>query len=236
MSMFLFFMTIGLLVSGILFGITYGIYEQVKLRYNKIIAFLSASIIPILFSIYVFLSWGSGIELFLIPGVLLFLYVSLPFVIAYFVYKWAKRRLHKYIALALVLIIPIIFYYPIYIAVHPPDDFYKYEFKEIVGMDFPKSGDIIRKRASYPDFHGDYCSSALIEFSEDDYQQILEYVKGSMIFDNNTIMGSDIYYSVIGSISDEEFIYKASYYPKDDYRFIGFLNDGKTIIIHLANS
>lgn len=37
----------------------------------------------------------------------------------------------------------------------------------------PKSTQLTRKTASYPDFHGDYCSASILSLDENDYEQLL---------------------------------------------------------------
>ncbi len=64
------------------------------------------------------------------------------------------------------------FIFLVYVAVFPFDDFYKEEFVNVTVTPFPASGKIVKKYATYPDFHGDYMSCALIQVSESDYQHL----------------------------------------------------------------
>jgi hypothetical protein len=71
-----------------------------------------------------------------------------------------------------VVIIGGLFILLVYSAFFPFDDFYKEEFVYVTGTPFPASGRIVKKYATYPDFHGDYMSCALIQVSEIDYQNL----------------------------------------------------------------
>ena len=70
--------------------------------------------------------------------------------------------------------------YTIYTAIYPPESFYKNEFKANMGFRLSNSINFIEKQASYPDFHGDYYSTAIIEISEEDYKKILLKISNSL--------------------------------------------------------
>lgn len=154
------------------------------------------------------------------------------------VYRLVKKKFGKKPALISLMVIPLILSYYIYFAIYPNDNFYRGEFRKIVGLKLPESAEILRKDASYHDLHGDYCSSALIMLSEAEYQSILNFVKNDGKFNGNyMMMGSVQYNKVLGDLSENDMVYEASYIEKEDrYNFIGFFKDGKTIIIHFASS
>jgi hypothetical protein len=93
--------------------------------------------------------------------------------------------------------INVVYFYSIILAVlgftyyqaEPPESFYEEEFKTITLRDIPESAEFISKEASYPDFHGDYCSSARIQLSKKDYQKLLTEI------DNNPAL----------TVSEEDF-------------------------------
>lgn len=64
--------------------------------------------------------------------------------------------------------------YHAYRAVYPADAFYFAEFETVVSRKPPTEARIIAKDATYPDFHGDYCSFSRIEISRQSFRQLLE--------------------------------------------------------------
>ncbi|MFB6348668.1 hypothetical protein ACFBZI_04320 [Moraxella sp. ZJ142] len=57
-------------------------------------------------------------------------------------------------------------------AVYPDDAFYFDEFETITLQKIANSAKIIHKQATFPDMHGDYTSSAVIELSAQDFDQL----------------------------------------------------------------
>jgi hypothetical protein len=164
--------------------------------------------------------------------IILIIIIAIPAVPSIVIYKLVRRKFGRRAALICTSIIPLFCIYEIHTAIWPGDDFYKSEFKNIVNIDFPNSGKFIRKDASYPDIHGDYCLCALIEFSEKDYQNLLAYVKSDTAFNDDDIWAfGDQLRKVLGPISFNQIIYKASYYMEDSQGSIAFINDAKTVII-----
>ena len=96
----------------------------------------------------------------------------LPFAMAgyLFYWLWKKGGLWKITG----VVIAGLFSYLIYDAFYPSDSFFQGEFEHISGVNFPKSGVITQKHASYPDIHGDYESCALFELSAEDYKLLKE--------------------------------------------------------------
>jgi hypothetical protein len=64
--------------------------------------------------------------------------------------------------------------YQTYFAIYPPDDFYFGEFEEATLRKPPQDAVVLAKDASYPDFHGDYCSFSRIRFTRASYLKLLE--------------------------------------------------------------
>ena len=64
--------------------------------------------------------------------------------------------------------------YHAYRALYPADDFYFAEFETVASRKPPREARIIAKDATYPDFHGDYCSFSRIEVSRQSFHQLLE--------------------------------------------------------------
>jgi hypothetical protein len=127
--------------------------------------------------------------------------------------------------------------YQIYLAFYPSDSFYKKEFKDITKTEFPKSGKILFKTASYPDIHGAYCSCAWIEVSRTDFEELLNEIRKSGRNDTQFIY-SDSWEKLetkIGNKIDYE-IKSSELNNKNEFRFWGLLKDGKSIVIYKGNS
>jgi len=60
----------------------------------------------------------------------------------------------------------------IYRAVEPPESFYRHEFEHNAHRKLPESARIIARNASYPDPFGDYCSAAVFEVDEADWEML----------------------------------------------------------------
>ena len=97
--------------------------------------------------------------------------------ITYFIYKWIKKKGYDKRLRLLAFIPTLIVGYFIYGALYPSTEFYKMDFKEVTDMEFPESGIIQYKTASFPDHFGDYTSSFLAEFSKADLRKIEEKIK-----------------------------------------------------------
>lgn len=71
---------------------------------------------------------------------------------------------------------------PIYDAIYPSDDFYEDDFKETFQIEFPDSGKIISKSATFPDIHGDYTSMALFSVNKNDMNLIIKRMDSNKYF------------------------------------------------------
>jgi energy-coupling factor transporter transmembrane protein EcfT len=170
-------------------------------------------------------------------GLFLLILFCIPVGIALLVYKLARKWLRRSIAIAVASIIPLFCIYEAYIAIYPGDSFYKGEFELITGMECPRSAKVIEKDASYPDFGGDYISCALIEFSTEDYNKIIETVRGNHLFSEGYPIGSTQFRRVTGGRVLAKLLYEASYNDGNGgYRYVGFFDDGKTIVVHFIQT
>ena len=89
-------------------------------------------------------------------------------------YKWLLKRGYRRLALLFPATIILVVGYGAYVSLVPRDSFYKEDFERYSGVQFPASGRIIRKYASYPDLQGEYISVALIKLSPEDYRMLKE--------------------------------------------------------------
>lgn len=159
---------------------------------------------------------------------------GLPIFLIYLLYRFLRKRFGK-LAILMPLLIFGIIVYGIYAVIFPDDDYFRGEFQFITGISLPENAIIRNKATSLPiDPHGDYCSSALIEVDENTYNQILEQVKADARFNTHELIGSEELTKVVGGNENERslnFFYSAARFQKaDDYNFIGFLDDGRTLL------
>jgi hypothetical protein len=119
---------------------------------------------------------------------LFFLIISLiPIGLAYLVFRWLTKIGYKIIGLTILATVTIWTIYSTYTAFYPTDDFYEEEFEYNTGLDFPTSGDILTKNASYPDLHGDYSATALFKTDSKDFKKILTAIQKDSKFQLDTI-------------------------------------------------
>jgi len=119
-----------------------------------------------------------------------------------------------------------------YVGLFPDESFYADEFKDVTMRDLPQSAEFISKTASYPDFHGDYCSQSEIRLSKKDYSKLLwELHKDkrlSKTYDRTIIYNykpkEDPTYQFIRVRSDNI----------DKYLYIGFGKDNQTIYVDVC--
>jgi len=166
--------------------------------------------------------------------------ISLPTVIAFFLNRWLRKKRIKYIGTILLVIAPLWTIYEIYTAIYPTDSFYLDEFKEVTLRDAPKTAKVIKKTASYPDFHGDYSSSSLIKLSRQDYKNLLnELSNDQRLISNGELIASSEFDEVMGQIKMEQIKYHFTRQipgNKEHYLYIGFLDDQETIIVYVLVS
>ena len=163
--------------------------------------------------------------------------IALPTVIAFIINRWLTKKGIKHVGLFLLIIAPVCTAFEVYTAIYPLDNFYLSEFKEVTLREAPKSATVINKDASYPDFHGDYCSASLIKVSKDDYSSLLNELNNDKRITKNKpgeIIGSNELDKVMGSLKKEQIIYSFTRIiagQEDHYLYIGFLDDKQTIVV-----
>jgi len=123
-----------------------------------------------LMEIFVF---GLMFIIFTIGGGILYL-IYLPFKIYFIRTQKLSPVLSRKINIVYVLTILLAIAYFTYDSLFPSESFYEEEFKTVTLREIPESGEFIEKSASYPDFHGNYCSSSQIKLSNSDYKKLLE--------------------------------------------------------------
>lgn len=185
----------------------------------------------ILDSFFVFFYIAAAVVLFLAL-------ISLPTVAAFFLNRWLTKKGIKYVGMVLLIVAPIWTAYEIYTAIYPTDSFYLSEFKEVTLREPPKSAEVIRKTASYPDFHGDYCSVSLIKLSRQDYTDLNKaLLADKRIIKNGEFIGSREFDEIMGNFKIEQIkIGFTRQIPseEDHYLYIGFLDDQQTIVVYVS--
>ncbi|MHC1704986.1 MAG: hypothetical protein AB9846_13840 [Tenuifilaceae bacterium] len=171
-------------------------------------------------------------------GIMALSLISLPTIIAYFLNRWLKKKGYKYIGLTLLVIAPLWTIYEVYTSIYPRDSFYLAEFKEVTLRKAPKTAEVIRKSASYPDFHGDYCSTSLIKLSKQDYMDLLkELSEDKRLIKNGELIGSLEFDEVMKNKKTEQIKFSFTRQivgEEDHYLYIGFLDDQQTIVVYVS--
>ncbi|HET7833492.1 MAG TPA: hypothetical protein VFK88_11070 [Gallionella sp.] len=127
--------------------------------------------------------------------------------------------------------------YSTYTAIYPNDGFFLSEFKEVTLREPPKSSNVVAKSASYPDFHGDYCSYSRIELSPSDYSTLLAEIATDSRLEKGDPMGNSEEQNALRSMPVLQ--YKKSFTRtepgKDDhYLGIKFMSTGKHVEVSIC--
>ncbi len=166
--------------------------------------------------------------------------IAIPYYLLYLLHKWLTSKGYRNVGPVLIISFSIFLIYSIYTAFYPTDSFYLSEFKDVTLREAPRSAMIIKKDASYPDFHGDYCSASLIALSNEDYSSLLtELINDERITEGKAggIIGSNELHNVMGNLRTEQIIH--NFTPsisgrENHYLYIGFFDDNKTIVISVC--
>jgi hypothetical protein len=163
--------------------------------------------------------------------------IGLPIWLGFWLFKYLSKKGYRYFGLIMLTIVIGSITYFVYDAVFPADSFYYSEFKEVTLRTIPKSAVIIKKTASYPDFHGDYCSASLIKISKQDYNNLLNEIKSDKRLHKGNIIGSSEFNEVMGktSYSQVEQVFNRNIPNEEDhYLTIIFLKDIQSIVVNIC--
>jgi hypothetical protein len=171
-------------------------------------------------------------ELIFLFLILLIVTIGIPFCISYLIYRWVKKRGFDR-KLRLVSLIPILFVsYLIHEAIYPSKSFYKVDFKEATGIEFPHKGEIKHRTASFPDHFGDYTSSFLAELELNDLKDLEYHLKNNgFVEKKNERSSKELDYIEEKKGNKEYTKYFVREVENNKYYSVGFLNDNKSIII-----
>ncbi|TMM53220.1 hypothetical protein FEE95_19320 [Maribacter algarum] len=123
-------------------------------------------------------------------------------------------------------------------AFFPSDDFYEEEFEQNTGMDFPKSGVIIATDSGYPDLHGDYSASAMVDMDKNEFEKLKLQLSSQVEFQIDTTkqnIGITMGYRKMVKNINEEDIDVVYYHNGKEWFKIAFLKNGKTIIFERSS-
>jgi len=176
---------------------------------------------------------------YLILGLIIFfvLIIGIPTGLSILILRFIKRRNYDK-RLRLIALIPILTIgYFIYTAFFPTDSFYKEDFKEVTGIDFPESGEIVYKSATYPDQFGDYGSTSIVKVNKEFYENLEGQLKTKGLTDNSAKKEDDLRgpFDLVEIKKEigKKGIEKAFSMTVDGgvFYYVGFLSDKETLIV-----
>ncbi len=158
--------------------------------------------------------------------------IGIPFGISYLIYRWIKKKGFDK-RLQLLALIPVLTVgYFVYDAICPSVEFYKTDFKEVTKIEFPESGVILYKTASFPDHFGDYTSSFLVEFDLTDLKNLENQLKKSGFEERENKMSSKELDYIEKKIGQKKYYKQYVRQRKNGRHYsVGFLDDNKSVII-----
>lgn len=162
----------------------------------------------------------------------------MPTVIAYLLHKWLRKTKFKLISIICLISAPIFTLYVVYRAIYPDDDFFLEEYKTVTLINAPKSAVILKKTATYPDFHGDYISVSMFRLSKSEYLKLYNtLIKDKQIDTLGQLVGSEEFDDVVGNNvkSIKNTFNRKMPNNKSSHYSINFLNDNNTVIIYIIN-
>lgn len=164
--------------------------------------------------------------------------ISLPTFAAFLLNRWLIKKRIKYVGMVLLIAAPIWTAYEVYTAFYPADSYYLSEFKEVTLREAPKSAEVVRKTASYPDLHGDYYSVSLIKLSSQDYTDLNEaLLADNRIIKSGEFIGSTEFDKVMGDLKMDQINFGFTRQipnEEDHYLYIGFLDDQQSVIVYVS--
>jgi hypothetical protein len=147
-------------------------------------------------------------------------------------------RKSKQINLIYIFLLFLFTAYQTYDAFFPSESFYEDEFETVTLREIPKSAEFISKKSSYPDFHGDYCSSSQIKLSKEDYQKLLTELESDNQFTaNGQNIGFEEFFYTLGNKTEKKFttsFIRQIEGEEDHYLYIAFYDDKQTIFVNVC--
>lgn len=174
------------------------------------------------------LTWIVFVTIHALPQIFL---LAIGFFAAIFTQRILKKWLptpNSWIAFAGVILTVI---YQMYRGFYPNSDFYISEYRTITDDSLANDIEVIYGSATYPTFHSDYCSSALLKFTQEKHEKLLKSLAMDKTFKDSIIMGSDAYGDVLKYLNGKpEYLHKFSKRDPRNYLFIGFIPGNRALI------
>ncbi|MGH8446261.1 MAG: hypothetical protein ACREVL_13395 [Solimonas sp.] len=156
--------------------------------------------------------------------------LALAALLALGMWLWRCGRVARLAGLALLLFIG----GEAYLAVNPPESFYREEYTRITGQPFPAGARFLFKDASYPDFQGDYTSCALLRVSPEEYERLRTQMPAT--FAPQTFIGSDCLDDLMEATGRHKLAAEfASIGPDDEYRYWALVDGEPEVVIHYVS-
>jgi hypothetical protein len=127
--------------------------------------------------------------------------------------------------------------YQIYFAVYPTDDFFLQEYQEVTLRPAPHTAKVIAKSASYPDFHGDYCSYSRIYLGAESFEKLLRELEGDPRIQAGNGIGSSEEIKVqsrVKKLSVKQSFIRPVENEADHHLSITFLEDGIHVEVNIC--
>ena len=146
-------------------------------------------------------------------------------------YRIAKKWIPKPIALLLAASFPIYAGHYIYRGFYPDDAFYRSEYKAITRDSSISTIKIKYGSATYPTFHPDYCSTAILEFEKSKYDSVIREIKRNLEFKDTVLVGSEAYGDVIKHMKKKPvYLERFSRRDQSNHYFIGLMAGNEALI------
>jgi hypothetical protein len=169
--------------------------------------------------------------LFLIP----ILTIGIPIILSIWIYRILKKKdinpKWKILALIPILIVG----YFVYDAFYPSSDFYKYDFKEVTGIELPENSEFEYKTASYPDLQGDYTSVSIIKVGTEFYKDLQTELIKNKLFENGKRLGHNEMDNAKRNMNELKIEREFSKQVGGVFYYVAFLSDKKTILVQRSS-
>lgn len=162
---------------------------------------------------------------FVFPALIITAILSVISLLVYRFYKWLSKKGYSKASLIVLFFVVSFLAYNIYVAIYPE------EFKNGAFHDLPRTAHFLDKKASYPDFHGSYGTSFLIEVSKKDFNDLEDQLLHDNRFKKAPLKRS-VEVNDVMRYYDENNIVTGLASDGEHYCFVGFFKNRKTLIVH----
>lgn len=163
--------------------------------------------------------------------------VAILFAVSYGMYclirRWGFDKRLRLLALVPVLVVG----YFVYTAFYPTGEFYREDFREVTGVEFPPNGVIAYQSATFPDQFGDYTSVSVVKVDKAFYRRLLGHLPGQGFTppgpDDLGLLSTRQFEDALAgrTIAQEYSVEKSNGVVCS----VGFLSDGETLVVQRAS-